>query len=198
MKTKNITREKISALADSELCEDEVDVALAALQTAPARDAWDAYHHIGDALRSDDMAFAMSDDFTARLMRRLEQEPTVIGRPADTVPATAEIGASAPVWRTKRFIQGTMAAAAVAAMAFVATPQMMTATKGSSAIATSAGTTTAGGAIINASADAAAPGNVLRDPGIDEYLLAHQRFSPSVYSTTQYARSAAFAVGTDK
>ncbi len=38
----------------------------------------------------------------------------------------------------------------------------------------------------------------LRDPLIDQYLLAHQRFSPSVYSTAQYARSAAFANETNK
>jgi sigma-E factor negative regulatory protein RseA len=41
-------------------------------------------------------------------------------------------------------------------------------------------------------------GEVLRDPRIDDYLLAHQRFSPSVYSTAQYARSATFAVESDK
>ncbi|MBI3231122.1 MAG: sigma-E factor negative regulatory protein [Burkholderiales bacterium] len=38
----------------------------------------------------------------------------------------------------------------------------------------------------------------LRDPQFDQYLLAHQRFSPSVYSTAQYARSAAFANEKDK
>jgi sigma-E factor negative regulatory protein RseA len=36
-------------------------------------------------------------------------------------------------------------------------------------------------------------GQVLRAQGIDEYLMAHQRFSPSVYSSAQYARSATFA-----
>jgi sigma-E factor negative regulatory protein RseA len=41
-------------------------------------------------------------------------------------------------------------------------------------------------------------GVVLRDPRIDEYLLAHQRFSPSVYSTAQYARSATFATDSNK
>jgi sigma-E factor negative regulatory protein RseA len=40
-------------------------------------------------------------------------------------------------------------------------------------------------------------GEVLRDTRIDEYLLAHQRFSPSVYSTAQYARSATFAIDSD-
>jgi sigma-E factor negative regulatory protein RseA len=39
---------------------------------------------------------------------------------------------------------------------------------------------------------------MLRDPDIDDYLLAHQRFSPSVYSTAQYARSATFATDTEK
>lgn len=39
---------------------------------------------------------------------------------------------------------------------------------------------------------------MLRDPQIDQYLLAHQRFSPSVYSTTQYARSATFASEKEK
>jgi sigma-E factor negative regulatory protein RseA len=38
----------------------------------------------------------------------------------------------------------------------------------------------------------------LRDPGIDDYLLAHQRFSPSVYSTAQYARSATFVNDSNK
>ncbi len=35
-------------------------------------------------------------------------------------------------------------------------------------------------------------GAMLRDPRIDDYLAAHQRFSPSVYSSAQYVRSAAF------
>lgn len=39
---------------------------------------------------------------------------------------------------------------------------------------------------------------MLRDPEIDQYLLAHQRFSPSLYSTAQYARSATFATDKDK
>jgi sigma-E factor negative regulatory protein RseA len=39
---------------------------------------------------------------------------------------------------------------------------------------------------------------VLRDPRIDEYLLAHQRFSPSMFSTAQYARSATFATDSGK
>jgi sigma-E factor negative regulatory protein RseA len=41
-------------------------------------------------------------------------------------------------------------------------------------------------------------GVVLRDPRIDEYLLAHQRFSPAWNSTAQYARSATFASDSDK
>lgn len=40
-------------------------------------------------------------------------------------------------------------------------------------------------------------GEVKRDPRIDDYLFAHQRFSPS-YSSAQYARSAAFSTDADK
>jgi sigma-E factor negative regulatory protein RseA len=39
---------------------------------------------------------------------------------------------------------------------------------------------------------------VLRDPRIDDYLLAHQRFSPSMYSTAQFARSATFETAPGK
>ena len=44
----------------------------------------------------------------------------------------------------------------------------------------------------------AADTEVLRDPRIDEYLSEHQRFSPSLYNTAQYARSATFAIDADK
>ena len=39
---------------------------------------------------------------------------------------------------------------------------------------------------------------MLRDPEIDQYFLAHQRLSPALYSTAQYARSATFATEKDK
>jgi sigma-E factor negative regulatory protein RseA len=39
---------------------------------------------------------------------------------------------------------------------------------------------------------------ILRDPRIDEYLVAHQRFSPSLYSTARYVRNAPFIAESNK
>jgi sigma-E factor negative regulatory protein RseA len=58
MNTTNMTREQISAFADSELSDGHVAVTLAALRQQDGREAWSLYHQIGDALRSDDFARA--------------------------------------------------------------------------------------------------------------------------------------------
>lgn len=75
----------ISALADGEADADEVRRAVAAWagDDAAARDRWHAYHLIGDALRSDELAAmpAADRDFCRRLGERLDAEP----RPAAAV-----------------------------------------------------------------------------------------------------------------
>jgi sigma-E factor negative regulatory protein RseA len=205
MNTKNMTQEQISAFADGELADAQLDSALAALRGSDGRARWDTYHRIGDALRSDDMAFEMSPDFTARLMRRVEQEPTImapVARPQmeQQIPADfTQVGAH-PARRI--LLRGMAAAAAIATMAFVATPQLMVATKATPPASASSMLASASSESATMSPKARTiaqqDGEVLRDPGIDEYLLAHQRFSPSVYSTAQYARSATFAIDSDK
>jgi sigma-E factor negative regulatory protein RseA len=85
-------------------------------------------------------------------------------------------------------LPGMVAAAATAAIAFVVTPQLMVAMKGNPA-------SEPAGSVVTASA---AQGTVLRDERIDDYLLAHQRFSPSVFSTAQYARTATFSTDSNK
>lgn len=206
MTTKNCTHEQISALADGEVAEDQFDSVLAALKTPEGRETWKQYHEIGDVLRSDDMAISMSSDFTSRLMARLDNEPTVVApiviesTPADTKQATSK----APVLGLgkKRFALSGIAAAAVAALAFVAVPQVMVATKGGPAIEGNgviAAATTEPKTIAASNPEATAgDGDILRNADVDEYLLAHQRFSPSVYSAAQYARSATFAVDSEK
>jgi sigma-E factor negative regulatory protein RseA len=96
----------------------------------------------------------------------------------------------------KRWAMPSMvAAAAVAAVAFITTPQLMVAMKSEPAIVEAAKLASVGPAADQAAtvATSGSDGVILRDPGIDDYLLAHQRFSPSVYSTAQYARSATFS-----
>jgi len=206
MNTNNLTQEQISAFADGELVESQSEITLAALRASEHRATWDLYHHIGDTLRSEDMAFEMSPDFAVRFAKRLAEEPTILA-PEGFQQAPVKQGQVAssenPGNPIKRFwLQGVAAAAAIATLTLVATPQLMVASKDTPA-STSAPTATmlAGSTPDNPSMTAqqeGVDGVVLRDPGIDEYLLAHQRFSPSVYSTAQYTRSATFAIDTDK
>jgi sigma-E factor negative regulatory protein RseA len=215
MNTNKMTQEQISALADGELEGAHIDTALTAVRQPDGHAAWDIYHQIGDVMRSDEMAVALSPGFAARMAARLEAEPAIIV-PANRVPSCVpehqafDVAASARR-AIRRFALPGMVAAAAATVALMAGPQLMVATNGSSPDANEPAVVSASSGMSHASAiSAAAPraaaasstnardGTVLRDPRIDEYLLAHQRFSPSVYSTAQFARSATFATDSDK
>ncbi len=69
--------ELVSALADGELHGDAFARAVDVLATdAGARESWQAYHLVGDVLRSTDLASRSNGaDFVARFRARLEQEP---------------------------------------------------------------------------------------------------------------------------
>ncbi len=214
MDTKNnMTQEQISALADGELNDAQIDVALAALRQPAARDAWETYHQIGDVLRSEEMAVGMSAGFAARMAARLDAEPTIIA-PAALTPQEREAANDSISGKKnfKRFALPGMVAAAVAAIGLAGAPHLMVAIKGDSAegarTMVASARNSALGAVAHASvtqvgeqprvSHASQEGVILRDPRIDEYLLAHQRFSPSVYSTAQFARSATFATDAEK
>lgn len=183
MNTKEMIREQISAFADGEAT--DAEGALAALRHPEQREAWDLYHRIGDSLRSDDMAFEMSADFASRLSARLDAEPAMVA------PAVATAGKLASLPAVKRWtLPRLAAAAAVATGAFILTPKLMNTLDGDRALAEAPSVAPA--ITTQVSASSTTPdGVMLRDPNIDDYLLAHQRFSPSVYSTAQYARPAA-------
>lgn len=200
----NIAKEQISALLDGENNGSEFDVVLSALRRSDAQADWEIYHQIGDVLRSDAAELSMSSDFTARLFARLEDEPVVLA-PASIKAVMPTAGMVAPVKRSHRryALSGLVAAAAVASVAFVTAPQLMVARGGAAApviaelsapniIATTAALTVPVAVVATAADNGAAP-VVLRDPRIDDYLFAHQRFSSSVYSSAQFARSATFA-----
>jgi len=88
-------RDYISAFADGELPDGDLELALAALREADGREAWLRYHEIGDALRAEPAAPALSPDFSARLAARLAAEPTPlrrgVARPASPTDALARI-----------------------------------------------------------------------------------------------------------
>lgn len=199
MRTNEISREQISALADGELGDQQIDMAFATLRQDEVRADWELYHQIGDVLRSDDMAVTLSPGFAARMAARLAAEPTIVALAGQTAEHTLrEEKRSLRRWAAPSIA----AAAAMATIAFVTTPQLMVALKeapriegASTSIAAASSTVENGtGSIVIHAPDAV----VLRDPRIDDYLLAHQRFSPSVYSTAQYARSATFSSDSGK
>lgn len=217
MSANKMNREKISALADNELASSHLDVTLAALRQPEEHAAWDVYHQIGDVLRSEDMAITMRSDFAGRMAARLAAEPTIVA-PFNTAACSVskETGQNEKTGSRNKFkrfaIPGAVAAAA-ASVALISAPQLMVAIKGSPVhdnaqiMVASTKAPVSHAAIISASTTqpavissvaAGAEGTVLRDPHIDEYLRAHQRFSPSVYSSAQFARSATFGHDSEK
>lgn len=205
MKNGTEPQEKISALADGELASNELDSVLASLRQPEARREWDIYHQIGDALRSDDMAVNLSPDFAARMKTKLDAEPVILA-PAALAPKRTR-GANNPI--TRYAVSGVAAAVAVFT-AYLVAPQFNT-DGGSkveqvpavSVLASDSGRVvdSTGSAPVlsintssnaSASLDAGKEAVVLRDPAIDEYLVAHQRYSPSLYDTSQFVRSATF------
>jgi sigma-E factor negative regulatory protein RseA len=215
MNMNHMTQEQISAFADGELDGSRMDGAMAALRLPEGQAAWDIYHHIGDALRSEEMAFTLSPNFAARMTARLEAEPAIVAPKTIQTPPEQLPGVEAPAatrGSMKRFAITGGAVFAVAAIALISSPQLMVATKDRVSPTNMATMTASSGRVAEPFAVgpsntlpvvAAAGGTgygavVLRDPRIDEYLLAHQRFSPSLYSTAQYARSATFATDSDK
>jgi sigma-E factor negative regulatory protein RseA len=184
----NVARQRISDAMDGEATADGFSVALSDLKSADAREAWDVYHRIGDLLRSRDLDVGMSADFAARMSARLEAEPAIVA-PVHAVHSRR--------LRIRRIALPGALAAAAATVAFVATPQLMVAFHGASEQSRQlAVPAVAELAPVAASANRSRSEAAVRDQNIDEYLIAHQRFSPSIYSSTQYARPATFANGT--
>lgn len=199
MNTRNKTNESISLLADGEVSDAQIDAALAALESDEGRAEWAIYHQIGDALRSDELVLQMRAEFLPDLFARLEQEPVLIAPVAVSAPVPVAT-APTPTF-ARRFALPGMVAAAAAAFALFGGSQLMVAQKApvslpAAATAMVASATSTPGK--NAHSATSNQDELLRDPDIDQYLLAHQRFSPSLTSTAQFARSPALANDSEK
>ena len=92
-------REALSSLMDGELDRPRVAAACEQWrQSAAARDSWHAYHVIGDALRSDDLAAEPSRDraFLQALRARLADEPVVLApEPLDVAAPVGHLTSAA-------------------------------------------------------------------------------------------------------
>ena len=147
--------EKISALMDGELDAHQTDQQLARLkQDAQARESWNTFHLIGDAMRGERV---MPSSLAARVSERLAQEPTVLAprrKPASRVTAYA-LSAAASL-------------SAVALVGWVAINGMVDTQPAPTVVA-----------VKTTPQPAPQPTNHPSDGRMNEYLLAHQGFSPS-------------------
>ncbi|MCU6433649.1 sigma-E factor negative regulatory protein [Undibacterium sp. Jales W-56] len=185
----------ISALLDNELSDAQLDAVLASLSAdADERQAWDMYHQIGDVLRSDDLAINLSPGFAAKMNALLDAEPVILA-PQRVINRT-------PGGEKSHFARYTamLSVAAMAVLAFMLVPQIAPYINGNGAatmqmsktsdtqsnpvqLVADAGTAPA------AESKNKAPDEIemLRDPRLDSYLQAHQKFSPSIANASQFA-----------
>ena len=166
--------ERLSAFVDGEgLRPSEPSDDLLAEFDHVDRTTWSAYHLIGDALRSDDLAVhpARSHAFLAGFAARLEAEPHVIA------PARAARPRAASVLR-RRVAPALAVAAAAATLSWIVLPQLQHGA--SQGVLQSAATNgrAAGVQTVAMSSQAGVPeGNIIRDASLDQYLEAHQQFA---------------------
>ena len=78
MASGELSKQQVSAFADGELPDRDVEATLAVLTAPGGRSDWDMYHQIGDTLRSETMALPLSAGFTDRLAARLAAEPPLL------------------------------------------------------------------------------------------------------------------------
>jgi len=109
--------ELLSSLMDGELSPDEASRLLESLcADTQLRNQWMAYHVVGDALRSNEVAAEHSTAFCSRVADAITREPTVLAPRATT-----------PVAPLRRYlVPGLAMAASVAVIGFVAVPLMQT------------------------------------------------------------------------
>jgi len=148
MNTQEINRERISAFADGEIADQQLDVVLASLRHQQGRDAWEVYHQVGDVLRSEEMAVPLSAGFAERMAARLAAEPVIMLPAASALkgdscvssfpvkPEARELDRQRGKHPAKKWwaLPGMAAAAAMAAITFMATPQLIGVLKGESAV----------------------------------------------------------------
>jgi sigma-E factor negative regulatory protein RseA len=167
-------KSRISALMDGELGGEEAPETLEALaQEGEARDAWRAYHLISDALRDTRL---VSQGFSRRVAARIAAEPTVVA------PGRLPVQPRNARWFALS------AAASVAAVALVGWLAFAPQQPGAPVPQLAKSAPPA------AQPQAAAPKEAAHVPPpstADDYLLAHQRYSPrnSLQGVAPYVRT---------
>ncbi len=183
-------RQQVSELADGELEPPHIKALLGQL-TGPApntvRDDWDLYHRIGDCLRSEPTAGALSADFSRRFSERLAAEPTVLAPKRDLLSGRVR------GWGVA------LTAVAAAATGFALSPSLFhlpsvtaPASLASGPAARPADTPRAAAPVL---ADAS---NAVAQRMEPDYISLHQSANPLLYGAPALARNAAFRSDAEK
>jgi sigma-E factor negative regulatory protein RseA len=158
-------KQEISALMDGELFEDDAGMALDQLKRdSTTRMDWAVYHLIGDVLRQPDHIHC---DLSAKVHERMRDEPALLAPRGQVV-------------KQKMRAFALSAAASLSAVGVVAWMSLQI----SPEIVPQLGMQQA----------ALRPANMQIQPGSDNYLLAHQEFSPStdVNGGASYIRTVSY------
>jgi sigma-E factor negative regulatory protein RseA len=183
-------QEIISALADGQLRGDDFARAVQLAATdARAREAWCAYHVVGEVLRTGRTFNGASPEaFLARLQQQLRAETSTAPARLPVVQvAVQRPGAAANDWRWK-LVAGVASVAAVTAVGWnvwgtsgfgSAQPQLATASPAGGVMAVSAENST---------------NSMVRDPRLDQLLQAHRQLGggTALGTTSGFLRNATF------
>ena len=158
-------KQEISALMDSELFEDESESLLDRIDRGSgAHKDWEVYHLIGDVLRQPDHIHC---DLSAKVRERMQGEPVVLAPRSHMV---------------KQQIR-TVALSAAASLAAVGVVAWMSQQISRETVPQMA-----------MQQNALRPANAQIRPGSNDYLMAHQEFSPSIDMSggASYIRTVAY------
>ena len=177
-------QEMISALADGQLRGEDVARAVeAAAADARAREAWCAYHVVGEVLRTGRAsAGAAPEAFLAKLQQRLREEPAAV--PA-VQPVRHAGRPAANDWAWK-LVAGVASVAAFGAVGW----NLWGAGSGAATQLATGGAP----AVVSVSAEANAAPAMIRDRRLDQLLQAHRQFGggTALETTSGFLRNATF------
>jgi sigma-E factor negative regulatory protein RseA len=165
----------------------------AAASDAAALEAWQTYHLIGDVLRSSELAAGtLPGLFLSRLQSRLENEPrlastSLVQAPGDILRAgTQRQAASNDTNFRWKLVAGFASLTALAAIGWSSVGELAKPQQAQLAAVPSAVVPVA-----------SAPGPMIRDPRLDEFLAAHRQAAgtSALQAPAGFLRNAAFESG---
>lgn len=185
------THELMSALADGQLQGEELARGLALAASDPAAiEAWQAYHLVGDVLRSGELAGGTAPHaFLARLQESLRNEQPLGAaavRPMHVLPVPRPAQAANDPSQRWKLVAGFASVAAVAAIGWTALG-----TGGKAGGPQLAASPAAGQGVVLTATDR---GTMLRDARLDQLMQAHRQFggATALQSSAGFLRNATF------